>query len=118
MDLFPISGRQYLPALMIFHLLIQRVCKNIDKQDHQCCCCLIEILKKNGIRCDSDLRNEKITYKIREHSIQKVPYLIVIGDREVEKRHVTVRTQKGEDLGSMSIDDFIKHLSRDIKSKA
>jgi threonyl-tRNA synthetase len=44
--------------------------------------------------------------------------LIVIGDREVEKKHVTVRTQKGEDLGSMSIDDFIKHLSRDIKAKA
>jgi threonyl-tRNA synthetase len=79
---------------------------------------VVEIFKKNEIRCDSDLRNEKITYKIREHSIQKVPYLIVIGDREVEKRHVTVRTQKGEDLGSMSIDDFIKHLSRDIKSKA
>ena len=79
---------------------------------------IVEILKKSDIRCNSDLRNEKITYKIREHSIQKVPYLIVIGDREVEKRHVTVRTQKGEDLGSMLIDDFIKHLSIDIKSKA
>jgi threonyl-tRNA synthetase len=79
---------------------------------------IVEILKKSDIRCNSDLRNEKITYKIREHSIQKVPYLLVIGDREVEKRHVTVRTQKGEDLGSMSVDDFIKHLSKDIKSKA
>jgi threonyl-tRNA synthetase len=79
---------------------------------------IIEIFKKSNIRCNSDLRNEKITYKIREHSIQKVPYLLIIGDREVEKRHVTVRTQKGEDLGSMSVDDFIKHLSKDIKSKA
>ena len=79
---------------------------------------VIDVLKKNGIRCESDLRNEKITYKIREHSIQRIPYLVVIGDREVEKKQVTVRTQKGEDLGSMSIDDFIKHLSRDIKSKA
>jgi threonyl-tRNA synthetase len=78
---------------------------------------IVEILNKNEFRCDSDLRNEKITYKIREHSIQKVPYLVVIGDREVEKRQVTVRTQKGEDLGSMSIDGFIKHLSKDIKSK-
>jgi len=78
---------------------------------------IVEILNKIEFRCDSDLRNEKITYKIREHSIQKIPYLVVIGDREVEKRHVTVRTQKGEDLGSMSIDDFIKHLSKDIKSK-
>jgi len=79
---------------------------------------IVEILKKSDIRCNSDLRNEKITYKIREHSIQKVPYLLVIGDREVEKKHVTVRTQKGEDLGSMSIDDFINHLSKDIKAKA
>ena len=79
---------------------------------------VVEILKKSDIRCNSDLRNEKITYKIREHSIQKVPYLVVIGDREVEKRQVTVRTQKGEDLGSMSIDDFIKYLSKNIKSKA
>ena len=78
---------------------------------------IVEILKKSGIRCNSDLRNEKITYKIREHSIQKVPYLLVIGDREVEKKHVTVRTQKGEDLGSMSIDAFIEHLLKDIKSK-
>ena len=47
-----------------------------------------------------------------------MPYLLVIGDREVEEKHVTVRTQKGEDLGSMSVDDFIKHLEKDIKSKA
>jgi threonyl-tRNA synthetase len=79
---------------------------------------IVEILNKSEIRCNSDLRNEKITYKIREHSIQKVPYLVVIGDREVEKRQVTVRTQKGEDLGSMLIDDFIKYLSKNIKSKA
>ena len=79
---------------------------------------VLDILKKNHIRCESDLRNEKITYKIREHSIQRIPYLVVIGDRETESRQVTVRTQKGEDLGSMSIDNFINHLSEDIKSKA
>ena len=79
---------------------------------------VFDILKKNNIRCDSDLRNEKITYKIREHSIQRIPYLIVIGDREVESRQVAVRTQKGEDLGSMSIDDFIGHVSKDVISKA
>jgi len=78
---------------------------------------VIEILKKNGIRCDSDLRNEKITYKIREHSIQRIPYLVVLGDREVEKKQVTVRTQKGENLGSMSIDSFIAHLKIDIESR-
>jgi len=78
---------------------------------------VIEILKKNGIRCESDLRNEKITYKIREHSMQRIPYLVVLGDREVEKKQVTVRTQKGEDLGSMSIDGFIAHLKKDIESR-
>ena len=63
------------------------------------------------------MRNEKITYKIREHSIQRIPYLVVLGDREVEKKQVTVRTQKGENLGSMSIDSFIAHLKIDIESK-
>ena len=76
-----------------------------------------ESLKRNNIRCKSDLRNEKITYKIREHSIQRIPYLVVLGDREVEKKQVTVRTQKGGDLGSMSIDGFIAHLKKDIKSR-
>ena len=78
---------------------------------------VIEILKKKGIRCESDLRNEKITYKIREHSIQRIPYLVVLGDREVEKQQVTVRTQKGEDLGIMSIDGFLAHLKKDIESR-
>ena len=75
------------------------------------------ILTKNNIRCNSDLRNEKITYKIREHSIQRIPYLLVLGDREVEKEQVAVRTQKGEDLGSMSIKDFVKHIDNAIESK-
>ena len=78
---------------------------------------VIEILKKNGIRCESDLRNEKITYKIREHSMQRIPYLVVLGDREVQTRQVAVRTQKGEDLGSMTIDDFVIHLKKAIESK-
>ena len=75
------------------------------------------ILTKNNIRCNSDLRNEKITYKIREHSIQRIPYLLVLGDREVEKEQVAVRTQKGEDLGSMSIKDFVKYINDAIESK-
>jgi len=72
---------------------------------------LVDLFRKKGIRCDSDLRNEKITYKIREHSIQRTPYIIVLGDREVNARQVAVRTQKGEDLGAMSIDEFLTHLS-------
>ncbi len=78
---------------------------------------LISILKENGIRCESDLRNEKITYKIREHSIQRIPYLLVLGDREVQEKRVTVRAHSGEDLGAMTIESFINKLKKDIKEK-
>ena len=73
--------------------------------------------EENGIRCESDLRNEKITYKIREHSIQRIPYLVVIGDREVQQQQVTVRAHNGDDLGSMSFDSFIDKLKKDIENK-
>jgi len=76
-----------------------------------------KILKKQGFRAISDLRNEKIGFKIREHTIQRIPYLLVIGDREVENNAVAVRTRGGEDLGSMSIDDFLEHLTNDNASR-
>lgn len=78
---------------------------------------VVESLKKNGIRCDFDLRNEKITYKIREHSLQKLPYLIVVGDKEMQNGQVAVRTRKGEDLGVMTVDAFIARVQQDIRSK-
>lgn len=78
---------------------------------------VVENLKKNGIRCDFDLRNEKITYKIREHSLQKMPYLIVVGDKEMQNGHVAVRTRKGEDLGAMSVDAFVARVQQDIKNR-
>lgn len=71
-------------------------------------------LKKHGLRVKSDLRNEKIGFKIREHTIEHVPYLLVIGDREVESRSLSVRTQDGSDLGSMSVDQFIDVISKEI----
>jgi threonyl-tRNA synthetase len=78
---------------------------------------VVEKLKKNGIRCDFDLRNEKITYKIREHSLQKMPYLLVAGEREMQNGHVAVRTRKGEDLGSMSLEAFIERIQSEIVAK-
>jgi threonyl-tRNA synthetase len=63
-------------------------------------------LKAQGVRAISDLRNEKVGFKIREHSIQAVPYMLVIGDREMENDELAVRTQSGEDLGVMSVSDF------------
>lgn len=67
-------------------------------------------LADQGFRVASDLRNEKIGYKIREHTLQRVPYLLVVGDREKENGQVAVRTRGGEDLGSMSLQDFIARL--------
>lgn len=73
-------------------------------------------LLQSGLRAKSDLRNEKISFKIREHTLQRVPYLLVIGDREVDGNLVAVRTRSGEDLGGMSLDAFIDHINADIAS--
>jgi threonyl-tRNA synthetase len=67
-------------------------------------------LANQGFRVQSDLRNEKIGYKIREHTLQRVPYLLVVGDREKENGMVAVRTRGGEDLGTMSVADFASRL--------
>lgn len=74
----------------------------------------VDELKKHGFRAVQDLRNEKIGYKIREHTIQRVPYLLVVGDREVETQQVAVRTRAGEDLGSMTISQFSQLLNDEI----
>ncbi len=71
-------------------------------------------LKKQGVRVESDLRNEKIGFKIREHTLQRVPYLLVVGDREVEQGAVAVRTRDGEDLGPMSPNEFGRVLANDV----
>jgi threonyl-tRNA synthetase len=70
-----------------------------------------------GFRAKLDLRNEKITYKIRDHSIQRIPFQLIIGDREVENNSVSIRTRKGEDLGSLTLEEFKKLLDKIIKSK-
>ncbi len=73
-----------------------------------------ESLKNKGIRVEADLRNEKIGFKIREHTIQKVPYLLVVGGKEVENQTVAVRARSGEDLGSMSLEAFEQRLAEDV----
>ena len=78
---------------------------------------LEESLKNSGFRAEADLRNEKIGFKIREHTIQKVPYLLVIGDREVETQTMSVRTRSGEDLGSISLEAFVDLLATDISRR-
>ena len=70
-----------------------------------------------GFRAKLDLRNEKITYKIRDHSIQRIPFQLIVGDREVENNSVSIRTRKGEDLGSLTLEELKKLLDKIIKSK-
>ena len=74
-------------------------------------------LEQQGIRVKIDLRNEKIGFKIREHSMQRVPYLVIIGDKELEDQTITVLTQKGEDLGSLSISEFTERLKQEIADR-
>ncbi|HEV7122562.1 MAG TPA: threonine--tRNA ligase [Rhodanobacter sp.] len=74
-----------------------------------------QTLVDKGFRVQSDLRNEKVGYKIREHTMQKVPYLLVVGDREKETGNVSVRTRSGEDLGSMPLADFVERLGAETR---
>ncbi len=76
-----------------------------------------DLLQKNGFRAQSDLRKEKITYKIRDHSMQKTPFLLVVGDKEMDNETVSVRARGGEDLGEMSLKDFMDILKKKIKTK-
>jgi len=92
----------------------QAVILNITDKQASYCEEVKESLKNKGFRVTSDLRNEKIGFKIREHTIQKVPYLIVVGDKEVESKTLAVRTRAGEDLGVMSLDEFNARLDADI----
>ena len=75
-------------------------------------------LDKVGIRCDMDLRNEKIGFKIREAQMQKIPYMLVLGDKEVEQDLVAVRSRKDGDLGTMSLEDFLKKITEEVETKA
>ena len=78
---------------------------------------IVQKLNKLGIRAAADLRNEKIGFKIREHTLKRIPYLLVVGDKEVEQQQVAVRTRTGEDLGKFNVDDFIAKISEEIKNR-
>ncbi len=96
---------------------IQAVVLNISEKQDKYCKKVVETLGNQGFRVNYDLRNEKIGFKIRQHTLAKVPYLLVVGDREVENGTVAVRTRSGEDLGSMQIEEFAKHLAEDVNQR-
>ena len=105
---------QYAGAMPAWLAPQQAMILNITDRQSEYCQKLEESLKNKGFRASSDLRNEKIGFKIREHTLQKIPYLLVVGDKEVESGTVAVRKRGGEDLGTMTFDDFCNHLSQDV----
>ena len=107
----------YAGAMPLWLAPLQVMVLNISEHQATYAAQVTEKIKENGIRCDFDLRNEKITYKIREHSLQKLPYLVVVGEREMHSGQVAVRTRKGEDLGSLSLEAFLERLLVEIKNK-
>ena len=92
----------------------QVVVMNITDKQSEYCEKVRKILAEKGFRVSADLRNEKIGFKIREHSIQKIPFLLVAGDRELENGEVSVRTREGNDLGIMSIDAFVSYMADNV----
>jgi threonyl-tRNA synthetase len=107
----------YAGALPLWLAPVQAVVLNITDRQADYVRKVAKALTDKGFRADFDLRNEKIGFKIREHTLQRVPYLLVVGDREVEDRTVAVRNRRGEDLGTLSVDDLIAKLAGEVASR-
>ena len=107
----------YAGAMPVWLAPVQAVVMNISDAQAGPVAEVAETLKKAGFRVVADLRNEKISYKIREHSLQKLPFQLVIGDKEVAAQQVAVRSRKGEDLGQMPLDAFLSLLNGEIAKK-
>jgi threonyl-tRNA synthetase len=100
----------YAGAMPLWLAPLQAVVLNISEGQSDYAGGVAARLKSAGYRVQADLRNEKISYKIREHSLQKLPYQLVVGEKEKAAQNVAVRTRAGEDLGQMALDEFIARL--------
>ena len=96
---------------------VQAVVMNITDAQAEYCRRAAEILKNQGLRVETDLRNEKVGFKIREHTLQRVPYLLVAGDRESGSDSLAVRTRSGKDLGAMSLETIAARLVEEVASR-
>ena len=94
---------------------VQAVAMNITDSQADYCHEVCKLLKNKGFRVEVDLRNEKVGFKVREHTIQRVPYMIVVGDREVQSGQIAVRARNGDDLGTMSVDEFSELLLKEVE---
>jgi threonyl-tRNA synthetase len=96
---------------------VQAVVLNITERQAAYAASIKDSLSARGFRVAADLRNEKISYKIREHSLQKLPYQLVVGDKEMQANTVAVRTRSGEDLGAMPLEAFAARLADEASAK-
>jgi threonyl-tRNA synthetase len=101
-------------ALPLWLAPVQMVVMNISQAQEEYAEKVVQSLRATGLRVQSDLRNEKITYKIREHSLQKLPYQLILGDKEVAAGLVAVRSRTGEDLGQMSVEALLQRLRTEL----
>jgi threonyl-tRNA synthetase len=107
----------YAGALPLWLAPVQLVVLNITDNQAEYVNKIAKTLKKSGFKVETDLRNEKIGFKIREHTLQRVPFMLVVGDREMESGTVAVRARGGKDLGSMTIDDLTVMLNGMLESR-
>jgi threonyl-tRNA synthetase len=96
---------------------VQVAVLNISEGQADYAASVAKTLQNQGLRVQLDLHNEKITYKIRKHSLQKLPYILVVGDKEKEAGAVAVRARGNQDLGAMSLESFVLRLVQDIADK-
>ena len=96
---------------------VQAVVMNITERQAEYVERVAETLEKQGVRVTTDLRNEKVGFKIREHTLQRVPYLLVVGDKEVAANLLAVRTRSGKDLGTMTAETFLERLRVELESR-
>ena len=109
---------EYAGDLPLWLAPTQMVIMNITEKQEKPCKDLLKLLETDSFRPIMDLRNEKISYKIREHTLKRIPYLVIIGDREASKNEVSIRTRSGEDLGSIKIEDFISNIKELVANKS
>ncbi|MES9960230.1 MAG: threonine--tRNA ligase [Sedimenticola sp.] len=109
---------EYAGALPLWLAPVQVVAMNITDRQADYVKKVVETLNKQGFRAEMDLRNEKIGFKIREHTLARVPYQLVVGDREMENGTVAVRTRTGEDLGSISLEEFAQRMGEEVARRS
>jgi threonyl-tRNA synthetase len=107
----------YAGALPVWLAPVQAVVLNITDRQADYAREVAKVLTEKGFRVDFDLRNEKIGFKIREHTLQRIPFLLVVGDREVEERTLAVRDRKGKDLGTLTVEDFVAILGEEVANR-